>query len=327
MVGTTLVEIREHVEALAAETGEYYLVCARYGDRPAPAAGLRFESRSTARAAARATEQYRAALRRYDPRLPHYDVIVCQDAGSGDDANEGAKEGTGSGRRSDAEADSSDAEIDRNDRLPSEPAVGETPSGRRDLVEFCHRVAAAVFETLSENDDDAVESAVMDAYFKLAETLSDPDDLCLCLLESMAGELATRLSPAEQARVLSRAASRLETNARAPAETSVDATLARLRELGILGGYARSPWSVDLEDGTRSVAIRLSGYALSPRDGRLPTLPIVVDLLRRNPAWPPAAVRVAAVEDGWRLRLVLSRSGVEADSHGLASVPIEFEAI
>lgn len=79
MIGTTLTDIRERLEGLAGEGGEYVLVCARYGERPVPAADLRFDSRSDARTAARATERYRAALRRYDPQLPRYDVIVCQE--------------------------------------------------------------------------------------------------------------------------------------------------------------------------------------------------------------------------------------------------------
>ena len=79
MIGTTLLDIADHIESLASEDGEFSLVCARYGDRPVPAAGLRFDSRETARAAARATEQYRDALRRYDPELPFYDVVVRQE--------------------------------------------------------------------------------------------------------------------------------------------------------------------------------------------------------------------------------------------------------
>jgi hypothetical protein len=78
MNGETLGDIRTHIEALAAESGEYYLVCSRYGDRPVPAADLSFEDRETAQKAARATERYRATLRQYDTRLPRYDIIVCQ---------------------------------------------------------------------------------------------------------------------------------------------------------------------------------------------------------------------------------------------------------
>ncbi len=76
----TLVDIRDRIRELASESGEFALVCARYGDRPVPAAELRFDSRAVARAAARETERYRATLRRYDPQLPYYDVIVCQES-------------------------------------------------------------------------------------------------------------------------------------------------------------------------------------------------------------------------------------------------------
>lgn len=49
MNGTTLGDIRTHIEELASETGDYYLVCVRSGERPVPASGLRFESRARQR--------------------------------------------------------------------------------------------------------------------------------------------------------------------------------------------------------------------------------------------------------------------------------------
>jgi hypothetical protein len=79
MVATPLTDIRAHIESLASESGEYYLVCARTGEQPVPAAGCRFDSRTEARAGARATEQYRAVLRKYDGRVAHSDIIVCQE--------------------------------------------------------------------------------------------------------------------------------------------------------------------------------------------------------------------------------------------------------
>jgi len=57
MIGTTLVDIRDHIEALAGADGEYYVACGRTGDRPVPISGLRFEGRATAQSAARAAEQ------------------------------------------------------------------------------------------------------------------------------------------------------------------------------------------------------------------------------------------------------------------------------
>lgn len=78
MAESSLRALRAQIETLASETGSYYLICARCGDRPVPAATLRFERRAVARAAASVTEQYRATLREYDPALPRYEIIVCQ---------------------------------------------------------------------------------------------------------------------------------------------------------------------------------------------------------------------------------------------------------
>ena len=306
MIGTTLVDIRDHIEALASVDGEYYVVCGRTGDRPVPISGLRFEGRTTAQSAARAAEQYRTAFRQYDPQFPYYDLIVCQDAGSR------------------PRTERTTSRTQRNDWSLSEPVLNEAQPTReperRQLVEFCHSVAAAVFETLSAAGYEAVETAVMDAYFDLAETVADPDDLCLCLLESMATELDARLDPAEQANVLAHAAGQLEP---LPAsDKPVTATLTRLQQLGLVGNYTRSPWSIDLNDGTRSIVVRLSEYALSPRNGRLPVLPVVLDLYRRQLDWPPSALDVVGAEDGWRVTLVFAN---EVEPTELASVPIRSE--
>lgn len=100
MTESALCRLRERIEALAIERGEFYLVCGRYGDRPVPAAGCRFESRSVAREAARLTEEYRAVLREYDPCLPKYDIVVSQTPGCGAAA-------------SPADIDGSTAEVER----------------------------------------------------------------------------------------------------------------------------------------------------------------------------------------------------------------------
>lgn len=306
MIGTTLNDIRGHIEELASDTGEYSLVCARYGEPPVPATALRFESRATARAAARATEQYRAALRRYDPQLPYYDVIVCQATGT-------AAQTSGIVRATFGGSDS-------DDRPCPEPAVDATASKRQALVEFCHRVAAAVFETLSDRKYEAIESAIMDAYFEFAETLTNPDDLCLCLLERIAWELDQQLTPDEQVAVIDGAASRLT-----PCESAADplsASLGLLEERGLLGGFTQSPCSIDLDGGTRSVTVRISEYALSPQAGRLPVLPLVLDCSRRQPDWFPAALRVDDAGEDWRLTLDLTS---DAEPTGLASAPIHSE--
>lgn len=305
MVGTTLIEIREHIEALASDDGEYYLTCGRTGDHPVPAAGKRFDGRTTAQSAARATEQYRAVLRRYDPQLPHYDVIVCQDTGPL----------TSNSRPMNHSRDD-------NDWTLTEPVLDTTvrDSAQQDLVEFCHRVTAAVFETLSDAGYDAVETAVMGAYFDLAETIANPDLLCLCLLESVSTELDTRLTPTEQADILAHASTRL--TAPEATENPLTATLTLLQERGLVGGYTRSPWSIDLDAGTRSVVVKISEYALSPQQGRLPVLPVVLDLYRRQPDWPPSSLQVVDNGGDWKVTLVLAR---EAEPNGLASAPIHSE--
>jgi len=304
MVGPTLIDIREYVERLATEDGQYHVRCGRTGDRPVPAVGARFPDRATARAAARATEQYRSALRRYDPQVPYYDLIVCEETS-----------------RDAAAPRPGGSATETPQRRPSEPVTADTTvAERRDLVEFCHRVAGAVFETLSEAGYGGVESAVMDAYFELAETVDAPDELCLCLLESMANELHGRLSPADQAGVLTDAAVRLESPG--DGDDPFDGTLTALEQRGVIESYTRSPSSLDLDGGARSVVVRISDYALSERDGRLPTLPLTLELCRHHAARPPRSVRATTVDGGWQLTFVLADA---ADRSGLVSAPIDGE--
>jgi len=301
MVGPTLIDIREHIEALATEDGQYYLRCGRMGDRPVPAAGTQFPDRATARAAVRATEQYRSALRRYDPQVPFYDLIVCEET---------AQETTVAHERN-SETDSPP------DRLSEPDLTNSATPERHDLVEFCHRVAGAVFETLSESGYDSVEGAVMDAYFELAETVGDPGELCLCLLESMASELDERLSPADQAELLADAATRLES----PSEDgdSLERSLTALQQRGVIESYTRSPYSVDLDGGAGAVVVKISGYALSAQDDRLPVLPLTLELCRHHAGQSPESVQVTAVDGDWQLTFVLANTG---DRNGLVNAPI-----
>ncbi len=305
MVGVTLVEIREHIAALARDDGDYGLICARTGERPFPVAGKRFPDRATAAAAARATEQYRAALRRYDPRLPAHDVIVREET-EPISVDHGA---------ADSEGESAAWSL-RDPIVTGEGRAGPTA----DRIEFCHSVAGAVFETLSTRGHETVESAVMDAYLDLAETVTDPDELCLCLLECMAGELQAGLTPTAQAAVCAGAAERLPPAGGTAAP--VRATFASLQRLGLVGTYRRLPAAVDLATRSRAVEVTVADYALSPRDGRLPVLPIVVDLYRRQPRWPPTALGARRADDGWRVRIALGR---ERDHGSLTSVRIDGE--
>lgn len=78
MSGRPLEAIRERIETLAVDGGEYYVVCGRTGERPVPVAGKRFPDRETAAEAAQTATAYRAVLRQYDQRTPVYDFVVCQ---------------------------------------------------------------------------------------------------------------------------------------------------------------------------------------------------------------------------------------------------------
>jgi len=296
MIGTTLTDIRDHIEELASEGGQYYIVCGRTRDRPVPTDGLSFESRTVARAALRATEQYRAALRRYDPRVPYYDLIVCERR------NPGAKRTGHHGA---------------DDWKLTEPVVTRPAPEKRTLVEFCHRVAAAVFEALSAGEYTTVERAVMDDYFELAETIGEPDELCLRLLESMASELGTGLSPTEQASVLTNAAARLPPTDAVdqPVKDSCD----ELQRTGLVSAYSYSPVSYDRNRREQLVVVDLCDYALSAREGRLPVLPFVLDLYRRNLDWAPSELLVEADGDDWRLTIEFSDTATPA---GLVWPPV-----
>ena len=302
MVGTTLVEIREHIQSLSVADGAYHVRCGRTGDRPVPVSGLRFPDRATARAAARATEQYRSTLRRYDPQVPHYDLIVCEWVAY---------------NQAVTHPDASTTDTPGCQR--SEPIyTDDTTPGRCDLIEFCHRVAGAVFETLSEAGYDELETVVMDTYFELAETVVDPDELCLCLLESMAAALDDRLSPADQAEILADAAARLDSAV--DDSSPLEATLAALKQRGVIESYTRSPWSVGLDAGAGYVVVQISGYALAARDGRLPILPLTLELCRHHTERPPQSIQVSAVDGGWQLTFVLADTGAQ---NGLVSAPID----
>lgn len=296
MVGETLAEIRARVEALASDDGEFHVACARTGERPVPAAGERFPSREAAREAARATERYRAALRRYDPRVPHRDPIVRQEAAGRIDADERSENRRGT------------------DWSLGDPVLADSNAGPGTdrLTEFCHAVAAAAFEALSDAGHDGVESAVLDAYFDLAERVVDPDDLCLRLLECLATTVDDRLSPDEQAALLDAAAPRL--GPVGPAVTPLSATFARLSRLGLVGAYDR-PRSPAARDGP--AVVEVSGYALSPRDGRLPVFPVALELYRRRRDRRPTRIRADAIDGGWRIAVA-----TDGDPVGLASAPV-----
>lgn len=294
MIGATLVDIRHHVESLASDTGTYYLRCGRTGERPVPATGLSFEDRPVARAAARGTEQYRAVLRQYDPQLPDYDVIACQRPRTG------------------ATADGQPTV----DVPPPQASESRTVDGRS-RVDFCHRLAGALFETIADSPHDGVEDAIMDTYFQTAESIDSADELCLRLLESIATELEDRLDSDEQLEILRATADRLPP--RPPTRDPLEATLSRLRSCTLLEEYVLEPGTVEFGAASRVMTVR--GYALRRPGTRVVTLPVVVELLRRwtgrelSVDW----VRVDAERRG-ACRLAVTTRRTDG-SNGLLTVP------
>lgn len=329
MLGTMLRDLRTHIESLAAADGRYTLVCGRHGEQPVPADGLWFPTRVAARQAARATTQYRTALRRYDPGLPQYDIVVCQGHPSVTEPSSPPADASTPTAHT-----TSPADTESSSPTPTSPPMTDAPGSSapdasvdRPLVTFCHRVAAAVFETLAADGDTEVETAVMDAYLEHAERQPTADGLCLRLLESMATVLADRLTPREQAAVLSAAADRLPDVAPSPVvdsdpdsdDTTVTAVFERLRTHGVVGAYRDTPWLQHRSTGTRSIFVEISGYAFCPYGGLLPTLPVVIELYRSSADWQPVAVDVVPIPDGWRFRVVPVG---EAPPGGLVSAPV-----
>ncbi|WP_256290309.1 DUF7552 domain-containing protein [Halobellus inordinatus] len=82
MTEPSLTALRARTEALASDSGRYVVVCGRTGEQPIPVAGDRFVTREVAERAVRAAKKYRRTLRRYDDRLPYYDLIAVEDAAS-----------------------------------------------------------------------------------------------------------------------------------------------------------------------------------------------------------------------------------------------------
>ncbi|MFB6250161.1 MAG: hypothetical protein ABEI27_00490 [Halobellus sp.] len=267
MVGSTLLDIRRHIDALAAPRGPYAVVCGRTGAEPSPVTGLRFDDRDTAAEAAEAAAEYRATLRQYDPQVPFYEPLVHDVA---------------SASRGDVVEDLADERVR--------------------YLSFCHDVAGAAFEALSAAGLREVESAAMETYLTLAEVVTDPDDFCLTMLWSVTNELACRTNRSGQAAVIASVASALRCPDADPKDrpaAGIEAALEHLERVGFLDAHAIEP-AVD-ESGWQ---VRLDGHALAERTGRLPTLPISVALAQQLPATSLQLTAATALGDNtWRLRV------------------------
>ncbi|WP_227378536.1 DUF7551 domain-containing protein [Haladaptatus halobius] len=293
MVGRTLRDIRQEIEHLSVDGASYFIRCARTGDRPVPVGGTRFATRTAAEKAVRLAYQYRAALRQYDNRVPYYDLIVCETAQPSSETQ-------------------LTCPVVTNSNTSEKPAT----LSATDRIEFCHDVVVAIFESLSAQGYTTVETAIMEKYLDTAETITNRDELCLLLLEHIAVQLETQLSASEQASVLTHAASRLPSPS--SPEDPIEATCTHLQAVSLIGGYTVFPISVDRDECTRLWTVRIDEYALSPRQERLPTLPLAVDMLRRLTDHSLAISRANRIDDrAWQLRM--TTDNVESAT-GLVSV-------
>lgn len=272
MVGRTLADIRARIEELSVAVGPYRVRSARTGDSPVPVTGTQFPDRETAAEAASVATAYRTALRRYDPHVAVHGLVVSQ----------------------------------------TTAASTDTVTVSQSLPAYCHRVAAALFETLSTRYG-RVERRVMDTYLDAAETTEDRSRLCLSMLESTATAIDELLTPDEQATVLAAAAGRL------PRQSTDDrplrGTLTTLRSCDLVRSFSVDPTPAHRAGQYR---VTLTGYRPSLDSGRCPVLPVAVELLRRTGV-PPAIVAAERFDDGWRLDV--STVGTPT-STGLAVAPV-----
>ena len=73
----TIRRARERIEAVAVEDGDFGVACKDSGCSPAPVTDATFETFEAAELACLSARAYRRALRRLDPSLPEYDLVVC----------------------------------------------------------------------------------------------------------------------------------------------------------------------------------------------------------------------------------------------------------
>ncbi|KAB1188873.1 MULTISPECIES: hypothetical protein [Haloferax] len=288
MVGGTLRDIRAEIRSLSCPDGDFEVVCGRSGTAPSAVSGLTFPNRHAAGEAAELATEYRSVLRRYDPSAPYMDPLVHEVS-----------------------------------EKPMKPLAVEPGERQTRYSSFCHDIAGLMFESLSELGHREVESAAMETYLTLAEIVDDHDDFCLTMVWSLMSEMDVRLSAKEQTAVVERAAAMCSME-RTP--NPVGATLRTLESVSFIDGYSVRPLAVDDTDPddpdseVRRWVVTFGDYALAERTGRIPTLPLAVDLLRRTPSRSVQFIDGEALSDSrWRLRLQISSEG---DADGLVSVDV-----
>lgn len=293
MADSPLDGLRTEIQALATDDGRYRVHCARTGARAIPVDGLAFQTRPIAERAARLAERYRARLRQYDPDVDHVDLVAC--------------EAPVSARRP--------LDHGRSGRFLGD----EFAAGSSARVQFCHRVLEATYRALRAGGHAAAEHSLMGAYADVADEVADADELCLLLLDRAARALDEHLAPEDRAAVCRAAADRLPSDPPWRPYPLV-ASFERLASADIVAAFDVAPWTVDEVSGHRSCTVRLRDYALWPADGRLATLPIALDVLRRLPDHGLTVGPARRFGDrAWELTVV---AAPDRSVDGLARVPV-----
>jgi hypothetical protein len=70
--------VRDEISTLEASQGPFVVACRESGFRPEPVRDVRFEQYDDAETACRLARRYRAAMRRVDPALEEYDLVVSE---------------------------------------------------------------------------------------------------------------------------------------------------------------------------------------------------------------------------------------------------------
>jgi len=269
MIGSTLRESRRRIQSLAIDDGSYYIVCARTGKRPLPVAGKRFDSRGAATAALRAAERYRRTLRRHDPQLPMYELIVCEDE---------PPDGTTSAETPGEKRGSMARDASSAGRQPADGAaagaVTSVWTSQDRLASFCHNIMTSVLAALADVSGGSTELVRDVVGPEERRKMTRSPGHCLSALERLAAVLERRLASSQRADLLATAARRRSAVHDCP--QPLEATLSRLESVGLITGATVRPRATD-RDG-RSWLLTLQNYGLRRADGPAVTLPLTAEL-------------------------------------------------
>lgn len=254
MAARELHQLRRCIGRLTSAEGRYYVMCARTGIRPSPVATVRFGTRRLAEKGAKGASDYRNRLRTLDPDLPVYDLVATE-AASGSYWLDAAPEHAHA--------------IDGNRSWDPYPK-----DDRALRIEYFARILDAVFSAVSAGGFDAVEGAVMEAYHETAPR-STTDTLRSALLETLASQCTTRLTPGQRDRLLAQAVAFLP--ATPNHSEPIAATADWFRTIGFIDGYDLATARSGRDEPTAR-RITIAGPRLGAVGDRLPIFLLRIEL-------------------------------------------------